>query len=769
MPKHMDQGAVRTDDLKRSYLVRGMDCGDCARGLERAVCRVPGVDAATVDFATAQMRVAGPADEAAIRAAASKLGYTIEAAGAGSGMTGASATAGAPAVPARGPAGFLRFLLAQPETRPALAGGALLILAGGLSLGGAPALLVEGLVLGALVVAGLPIFLGAWRQLRYGRTIGIQALMSLAAIGALLIGETWEGATVMVLFALAESLEAFSVDRARDSLRALTALAPTRARRLRASAAAADPSVPAEESLPVEAIEPGDRILVLAGERIPIDGTILAGAGDINQAPVTGESMPVFREPGDPVYAGTVNGSAALEIQATRRAADSTLARIIHLVEEAQANRAPTQRLIDRFAGWYTPLVVALAAAAAILPPLLFGAPFLDAEGQHGWLYRGLTLLVIACPCALVLSAPVTVISAITAAARKGVLFKGGAALESLGTVRAIAFDKTGTLTLGQPALTQVQAAECLADECLADKGCGDCAEVLALAAALERRSAHPLARAVVAAAEARGLAEVFAPAEAATALPGRGLQGRVGGKLATVGSHALFDAEHGHAEALCRQVDAAEARGQTTLLVCDGDRVRGFLALADAIHPDSAEAVRRLHAMGLSTVMLTGDNAVTAREVGRQVGVRVVKSGLMPEDKSGAVAELRARFGRVAMVGDGINDAPALAAADLGIAVGGAASAQAMETAQIVLLADGIRRLPYAFQLSRFTRRRLFEGIAFSLAAKLAFVLLTLAGVTSLWLAILADMGVSLVVIFNGMRPLRLRDASDRPEAARA
>ena len=363
---------------------------------------------------------------------------------------------------------------------------------------------------------------------------------------------------------------------------------------------------------------------------------------------------------------------------------------------------------------------------------------------------------MIACPCALVISAPVTIVSALTAAARRGVLIKGGAHLEMLAQVRAFAFDKTGTLTHGEPRVTAVRAVDCVTDA-----ACEKCDDVLALASALEQRSAHPLARAVVREAAARSLDQTYAPAEDVVTLVGRGLQGRVNGKLATLGNHGLFDAEHPHGDEFCRAIDTAHANGQTTMLLCDGDRVRGYIAVADAVRADSRDVLAELRSLDAASIMLTGDNAAVAREIAGQVGVDEARAELLPADKAAAVQELRGRFGRVAMVGDGINDTPALAAADIGIAVGGAASAQAVETADAVLMADGLAQLPFAVRLARFARTLIKQNLAFSLGTKLVFIILTLFGVTSLWLAILADMGVSLLVTFNGMRPLRFRTST--------
>jgi Cd2+/Zn2+-exporting ATPase len=506
--------------------------------------------------------------------------------------------------------------------------------------------------------------------------------------------------------------------------------------------------------VPVDDLQIGDTILIKPGERLPMDGVILAGESSLDQAPVTGESVPVYKTVGAEVYAGTINGSGALDVQVTRRAADNTIARIIRMVEEAQSVRAPSQTLVDRFARVYTPAVVLVALVIALAPPLLFNAPFLDlGDGTHGWLYRALSLLVIACPCALVISTPVTVITAITAAARRGVLIKGGAHLEMLGKVKAVAFDKTGTLTRGQPSVTATHALDCETDA-----ECPRCDDVLALANAVETKSAHPLARAVVDAAAQRGVATAYAPAEAVASLAGRGVQGRVDGKLITVGSHALFDAQYPHNPALCAEVAAVEGRGQTTMLIAEDERVRGYISVEDTPRPESAAVLRDLRALGQHTIMLTGDNAAVARAIADKIGVEDVRADLLPEDKVAAVGDLLAKYETVAMIGDGINDTPALARASVGVAMGGAGSAQALETADVALMGDDLTGLSFVLRLARFARRLIVQNIVASVGIKIAFVLLALFGATSLWLAILADVGMLLVVTLNGMRPLRYK-----------
>uniref|UniRef100_A0A7C4PI24 Cadmium-translocating P-type ATPase n=1 Tax=Anaerolinea thermolimosa TaxID=229919 RepID=A0A7C4PI24_9CHLR len=724
---------------RQTYTVEGMDCADCARHIEEGVARLPGVTQARVQFTTGLLEVEGAPDENALRARVESLGYRLQ-----------DPANPAGEKPVAGAGGFIRYLLAASETRLALIGGVMLLLSLLVEPFRLPAVLGSALQMAALGVAGWPVARAGLANLWINRSVSINLLMTIAALGAVVIGDIAEAATLIFLFDLAEALEGYTTERARRTLGELRSLAPHLALRL---------SDAGETLVAVEALHPGDRILVRAGERIPIDGEVLRGHSEVDQSPITGESIPVEKGAGERVYAGSVNGSGTLEVRVTHRAEDTTLARIVRMVTEAQNRRAPSQRFIDRFAAWYTPVVVAVAALVAVIPPLFFGQPFLNSGGETGWLYRALALLVIACPCALVISAPVTIISAITAAARQGVLFKGGVYLEALAQVKRMAFDKTGTLTRGAPALTRYRAEDCVSGgSCEPSRPCAACGDMLALAAALEKHSTHPLAHAVVGAAQRVGLDTRYPPAEELINLNGRGLQGRVAGQLATIGNHALFDADHPHSERLCAEVSQAEAQGQTAMLLCDGERVRGYLAVADAIHPASAGVVAELKRLGLRPAMLTGDNPAVAQEVGAQLGISDVRAGLLPEDKVEAVRQLAASGGGLAMVGDGINDAPALAAAEVGVAVGGAGSAAAMETADVVLMSGDLSRLPFAVRLARRTLGLIRQNVAVSLGVKLLFILLALNGWATLWMAVAADMGVSLLVTLNGLRPLRMK-----------
>jgi Zn2+/Cd2+-exporting ATPase len=562
-------------------------------------------------------------------------------------------------------------------------------------------------------------------------------LMAIAITGAVVIGEWLEGAAVAFLFGLSHVLESWSVARARRAVESLLDLSPSTAR-IRVDGT--------EREVPAAEVAPGTLFLVRPGDRIPLDGRVVAGESHLDQAPITGESVPVAKGPGDEVFAGTINGSGALDVRSTRGAGDTTLARIIRLVEEAQARRSPAERWVDRFARVYTPSVLALALLVFLAPPLL------NAGSWSEWFYRALVLLVIACPCALVISTPVTVVASLAAAARAGVLIKGGAFVEAPARLRALAFDKTGTLTEGRFGVVELVPLDG-----------HDEAALLARAAALEARSEHPLARAIVEHAERVGVA--FAPAEAFRSIEGRGATGRIGGKAYWVGSHRYLEERGQETPAVHARLDAISSAGRTVVVVGNDDHVCGLIGVADAVRSEAAEVVADLSRLGIEhLVMLTGDNLATARAVAAVTGVEEVRAELLPEDKVSAVQELVARYGFVAMVGDGVNDAPALATSSLGIAMGAAGSDAAIETADIALMSDDLRLLPWLVRHSRRTVRTIRWNIAFALGVKALVFALAVAGVASLWLAIAADMGASLLVIANGLRLLRQDRFRSRP-----
>ena len=558
--------------------------------------------------------------------------------------------------------------------------------------------------------------------------LDINVLMLIAAAGAVALGQWSEAATVVFLFAVAQALEARTLERARTAIRALMDLAPTEAI-VRTAAG--------DQRIDVDRVEPGAIVVVRPGEKIPLDGTVVAGGSAVNQAPVTGESLPIDKDVGDDVFAGTINGRGALEIRVTRVGRDTTLARIIHLVERAQAQRAPSQTLVERFARVYTPAVIALGAAVAVVPPLLFH------QGWRAWLYRALVLLVVSCPCALVISTPVSIVAALAGAARKGVLIKGGAHLERTSRVRCVAFDKTGTLTRGVPEVVEVVPLN----------GAGR-SSVIGLAAAVEQRSEHPIAHAIVRHAE--WTHDVLAPAADVRSLAGRGAEGRVGGGLVVLGNHRLFEERRLCSPAIHDRLDEVSASGRTAVLVAHDDRPIGIIAVSDRPRRSGRDTVDLLRRHGVRSVMLTGDNRSTASAIAAELGVDDVRAELLPEDKVTAVEDLRRRYGCVAMVGDGVNDAPALASADVGIAMGAAGSDAALETADVALMADELLKIPYTFRLSRATVRNIRMNLAISMVMKAAFLVAAVAGVATLWMAVVADTGASLIVIANALRLLR-------------
>ena len=730
-----------------TYEVEGLDCADCALHLEEALRRTPGVERADVDFPLARLRLTprpGAEVGSAVEQVAAQMGYALR----------DRETRGREGV-APGRRGWLW----RRRRDLATAGSGLFIALGvALRLAGLPEAAVGGAFIAAIVVGGFYVARSGWAALRSARSLDMNALMTIAAVGAIFVGETAEGAVAMFLFSLGNSLENYSMGRARNAIQRLMDLSPRRATVLYGDR---------QEEVPVEALRIGDRFLVRPGERVPMDGLVLDGQSAVNQAPITGESVPVAKAPEDEVFAGTINGQGALVVRVTRLAADTTIARIIKMVEEAQAQKAPTQRFVDRFARVYTPAVIAVAAGVAVLPPLAIwllaaGPPAAgDLPALLGtWVYRALVLLVIACPCALVISTPVSIVSAIASAARAGVLIKGGAHLEALGTLKVMALDKTGTLTAGRPEVVDVRCVD--HSPGLAWPDCAGCRRTLAEAAAVERRSEHPLARAVVRAAAAQGLAHEMPPAEAVQALAGRGVRGRVNGHTITVATHSYIHESDPALRSgpLCDAVEAVQAAGRTAMIVrddCCG--VQGYIAVADTLRPEVPQVLDALRRAGIErTVMLTGDNEATARAVARAAGVDAMQAGLLPEQKVSAVEDLLARYGSVAMVGDGVNDAPALARVTVGIAMGAAGTDTALETADVALMADDLGKLPFALRLSRNARRIIGQNVALALGIKAVFLALALAGAATLWMAVFADVGASLLVTFNGMRLLRQR-----------
>lgn len=578
------------------------------------------------------------------------------------------------------------------------------------------------------IAGGIPVARHAWISARSG-SLDINVLMVVAVIGALFLREWTEAASVVFLFALAQLLETRAMERARGAIRALMELAPAEAIVRRNGN---------DVRIPVDDVAVGDVVVVRPGDKIPLDGRVASGESHVNQAPVTGESLPVYKGPGDEVFAGTINGRSALEVEVTRLRGDSTIARIIHLVERAQSQRAPSQAFVDRFARVYTPIVLALAVLIAVLPPLV-----LDGEWST-WFYRALVLLVISCPCALVISTPVSIVSALAAAARKGVLIKGGARLEELARVRCVAFDKTGTLTRGRLHVFDVVGFDGVPRE-----------DVLAVAAAVESRSEHPIGQAIVQRAIAEGIP--VGTAARFEAHPGSGAEAIVDGVPVLIGNARLLRDKGIDTSRVEETIATITGDTRSAVFVVRDGVLIGAIGVGDQAREAARESLELLRGQGIERIaMLTGDHASAAASLGRALGIDDVRAGLLPGDKAAAVKELREKYGALAMVGDGVNDAPALATADVGIAMGAAGSAAALETADVALMADELPKISYAVRLSRATARNIRVNIGFSLALKAAFLVLAIAGAATLWMAVAADMGASLLVIANALRLLR-------------
>ncbi|MBC7548932.1 MAG: heavy metal translocating P-type ATPase [Polaromonas sp.] len=579
----------------------------------------------------------------------------------------------------------------------------------------------------AIGLAGVDTYKKGVAALLRGK-LNINALMSVAVTGAFLIGQWPEAAMVMALYAIAEWIEAKAVDRARNAIKGLLDLTPAQALVQQIGGAWLPTLVAA---VPLQAV-----LRIKPGERVPLDGVVLVGHSAVNQAPITGESIPVDKEPGDALFAGTINATGELEMRVTAVASQSTLARIIHAVEQAQGARAPTQRFVDRFAAVYTPAVFAIAVAVATLMPLLAGLTWQES------VYKALVLLVIACPCALVISTPVTVVSGLSAAARRGILIKGGTYLENARLLKAVALDKTGTITEGKPKLVDWRAW-----------GAGDSAELQRLATSLAARSDHPVSKAIAA-----GLKSIPSDVLDFQALPGRGVTGIVNAVRLRLGNHRLM-----HEQGLCSpELEAELARheqqGRSVTLLADDSRVLALFAVADTLKPGSVQAIADLKALGVTAVMLTGDNTATARAIAAQAGIADARGDLLPEAKLAAIQEMQGRYGPTGMTGDGINDAPALAQADIGFAMGGAGSDTAMEAADVVIMNDDLQRVAETVRLSQRTHAILWQNITLALGIKSVFLLMAVFGTATMWMAVFADMGASLLVVANGLRLLRAR-----------
>lgn len=559
----------------------------------------------------------------------------------------------------------------------------------------------------------------------------MKTLMTVAIIGAAIIGEWGEGALVVFLFALSEALESYSMDKARQSIRSLMDIAPNTAIIKRGNE---------EFELAVEDIQVGDVMIIKPGQKVAMDGEVIHGQSSINQAAITGESIPVLKQSGDEVFAGSLNEEGFLEVRVTKKVEDTTIAKIIHLVEEAQAERAPSQQFVDKFAKYYTPAIMMIALLIVLIPPLFLGGIWSE------WIYRGLAVLVVGCPCALVISTPVSIVTAIGNAARKGVLIKGGIHLEETGRLKVIAFDKTGTLTEGRPEVTNIVSLSDMDEN-----------NVLAIASAIEKFSQHPLASAILRQAEKARVEKHTA--NDFQSITGKGAKATINDLTYFIGSPTLFKEMMPVPEEIHGQINDLQLQGKTVMLVGKEKEIKGYIAVADRVRKSGLDVIKKLKNLGIvKTIMLTGDNQATGKAIGNQLGLNEVKAELMPQDKLEAIKSLREQHGKVAMVGDGINDAPALATATVGIAMGGAGTDTALETADIALMADDLEKLPYTIALSRKTLNVIKENVSIALGMKLLALLLIIPGWLTLWLAIFADMGATLIVILNSLRLMKTK-----------
>ena len=699
----------------KTYRVRGLSCANCAARFENNVKALPGVQDAKVNFGASKITVWGAA--------------TIEE------LEKAGAFENLKVLEEKEKAVKREPFWKQKENMKVCISAILLAISWlfGKQYGEGHLFPSTGYAL-SIIIGGYSLFMKGFRNF-VRLNFDMNTLMTVAVLGAAAIGEWGEGAAVVILFAISEALERYSMDKARQSIESLMEIAPKEAWVRRGNE---------EMMVPVDEIQIGDIMIVKPGQKLAMDGIVIKGTSALNQAAITGESVPVTKTVGDEVFAGTLNEEGLLEVKVTKRAEDTTLAKIIHLVEEAQAGRAPSQAFVDRFAKYYTPAIIIFALLLSVFPPLWLGADWSE------WIYRGLALLIVGCPCALVISTPVAIVTAIGNAAKNGVLIKGGIYLEEAGNLEVVAFDKTGTLTKGVPSVTDVVAYG------------GDEREGLAIAAAIEKNSQHPLAKAIVRKAEEDGLPFHDEPVEGFQSITGKGVKAEVKKEIYYVGSPGLFEEllPNGIPAEIKEQIAALQTQGKTVMALGTEKGILTVIAAADEIRDSSKEAIRKLHRAGIKkTVMLTGDNRRTAEAAGKEAGVSDIKADLLPEDKLNFIKALREKYRSVAMVGDGVNDAPALAASTVGVAMGGAGTDTALETADIVLMADDLRKLPYTIRLSRKALAIIKQNIAFALGVKALALLLIAPGWLTLWLAVFADMGATLIVTLNSMRLVKVED----------
>lgn len=709
------------------YRVEGFSCANCAGKFERNVKEIPGVQDAKVNFGASKISVTG---EASIE--------ELEKAGAFENLKVSLNTPSYASTPSENGKEPTKKNVPFYKKHSTLLYATLFIVFGYLSqfVNGEENLITSLLFVASIVIGGFSLFKVGFQNLtRFD--FDMKTLMTVAVIGAAIIGEWAEASVVVILFAISEALERFSMDKARQSIRSLMDIAPKEALVRRNGQ---------EIMIHVEDIAIGDIMIVKPGQKIAMDGTVVSGYSAVNQAAITGESVPVAKAIEDEVYAGTLNEEGLLEVRITKHVEDTTISKIIHLVEEAQGERAPAQAFIDKFAKYYTPIIIVIAGLVAVVPPLFFDG------GWETWIYQGLSVLVVGCPCALVISTPISIVSAIGNAAKKGVLIKGGIYLEEMGGLKAIAFDKTGTLTKGIPVVTDFNLLNNQTDE----------KELLSIVTALEYRSQHPLASAIIKKAEEENVTYSNVMVENFLSITGKGIKGSVNGSTYYIGSPKLFKelTTSNYEENLEKNVTTLQNQGKTAMVIGTEREILGVIAVADEVRESSKEIMQKLHQLGIKkTIMLTGDNKGTANAIGNHVGVSEIQAELMPQDKLDFIKQLKSEYGKVAMVGDGVNDAPALAASTVGIAMGGAGTDTALETADVALMGDDLRKLPFTIKLSRKALNIIKANIIFAIGIKLIALLLVIPGWLTLWIAIASDMGATLVVALNSLRLMRVKE----------
>ena len=699
---------------EKTYRIEGLSCTNCAGKFEKNVKQLPGVTSATVNFGASKISVEG---QTTIE--------ELEEAGAFENLIIRDDQENDEQV--RSKESFIKRNIALIISL----GFILVAVISQLSLG-EDHLLTKALYILAIIIGGFDLFKEGFSDL-IKLDFSMESLMTIAIIGAAFIGEWAEGSIVVILFAISEALERFSMDKARQSIRSLMDIAPKEALIRRNNV---------EQLVSVDKIDIDDIMIIKPGQKIAMDGLVINGHSSVNQAAITGESVPVEKQLDDEVFAGTLNEEGVLEVKVTKKVTDTTIAKIIHLVEEAQGERAPAQAFVDKFAKYYTPFIIIMALLIVVVPPLFFGGDW------NKWLYQGLSSLVVGCPCSLVISTPVSIVSAIGNAAKNGVLVKGGVYLEEIGHLRAIAFDKTGTLTKGKPVVTDFIATSSETD-----------INYLSIISSLESLSQHPLASAILNEADKTNVDYKSIQIEDFQSITGKGRTGIHQNIRYYIGSPKLFSASVIEETAVKVQYRQFQEQGKTAMYFGTDEQILGVIAVADEVRDSSAAVISELHKLSIEhTIMLTGDNTKTAESIGKQLGVTEIKGDLMPQEKLDSIKALRTTYNKVAMVGDGINDAPALAASTVGIAMGGAGTDTALETADVALMGDDLQKLPFIVRLSRQTLKVIKQNITFSLGIKLLALLLVIPGWLTLWIAIVADMGATLLVTLNGLRLMKVK-----------